>query len=308
MELANGVYNIDAKSFADPYGNGVQRFDRLTKCVQLAVKGLGDNTTSAIEVAKALYTIREEKLYENYPVPGTNYLSVFEDFVSFAKAFFCAGKSTIYNYIALYERFGADSKAEENPQNTFDVSKYTYTQLLLLLSLSDSELIQAKQEVKPNWTKNEVKKYVKEVKERRVENSNRLEKVEVEEVEDVAQLEEPQYEAFALNNDDRRREFLKTYKRWTKCAECDVLNTHVVFYGVCLIDTVYLVAVNTLFDEFDEVSFYKFNMKQPVDDPYYRSYYGHYCLDMRWATSDNEIINFLREKKIKSIDILKNGK
>ena len=135
MELANGVYNIDAKSFADPYGNGVQRFDRLTKCVQLAVKGLGDNTTSAIEVAKALYTIREEKLYENYPVPGTNYLSVFEDFVSFAKAFFCAGKSTIYNYIALYERFGADSKAEENPQNTFDVSKYTYTQLLLLLSL-----------------------------------------------------------------------------------------------------------------------------------------------------------------------------
>lgn len=293
MDLVNGLYKVDVQNFADPYGNGLERFDKLSEYVQSAIKGLGDNTVSAIEVAKALYHIRELELYKGYPVPGSDGKSVFQDFNSFCAEIFKAKKSTIYNYIALYKRFGAAGGLSTELPPNFNVSDYTYTQLLLMSDLSAAELL----EIKPDWTCSRIKKHIKTKKEGKTDFSNRLENDE-----------NSLYEPFLLNNDARRREFLKTYKRWSKCAECDVFNTHVVFYGICLIDTTYLVAVNTLFDTFDEVSFYKFDMKQPAELDQYYHYYGRRCLDMRWSISDNDIINFLRAKKIKSIDILKNSK
>ena len=240
-----------------------------------------------------MYHIRELELYKGYPVPGSDGKSVFQDFNSFCAEIFKAKKSTIYNYIALYKRFGAAGGLSTELPPNFNVSDYTYTQLLLMSDLSAAELL----EIKPDWTCSRIKKHIKTKKEGKTDFSNRLENDE-----------NSLYEPFLLNNDARRREFLKTYKRWSKCAECDVFNTHVVFYGICLIDTTYLVAVNTLFDTFDEVSFYKFDMKQPAELDQYYHYYGRRCLDMRWSISDNDIINFLRAKKIKSIDILKNSK
>lgn len=310
MELVNGLYNIDSKQVADPYGNGIQRFEKLSKYVNMAIKGLGDNTSSAIEVAKALYMIREEKLYENYPIPQkpedlqkskdpeTSKIPLverFHDFNAFCKTFFHCGKSTIYNYIALYERFGIDSGQSVVPLQNFNVSQYTYSQLLLMLPLSDSELF----EVKPDWTCSQIKKYVKSKKEAQSENSKRLETVINEEA-----IVEPAeaYESFLLNNDDARLAFLKTYRRWTKCAEVDVVNTHVAFYKISLEHKV-LVAVNTTSDVFDAVSYRLFCPTDQSCSGY--GFYGASHLDLRWSTSENEIIKFLRDRKIKSIGIAK---
>ena len=301
MDLVNGLKDYDKKRFADPYGNGVQRFDRLTKYVDMAVKGLGDNTASAIEVAKALYCIREEKLYEDYPVPGAGGVSVFQDFNSFCREVFKCQKSTVYNYIALYERFGAGSGAAvEFPLPRFNVSQYTYTQLLLMLPLSDTELLQ----VEPSWTCSQIKKHVKEVKEKNRLNSNRLEKTEDETEEQVEEAEASQYETFMLNNDEARRGFLKTYKRWTKCIEFDIINTHLTFYTIELVENHHLVAVSSsLFNAVsDYVSFFLFNSVVSDFGQQY-GFYGSCLLRMGWGTSDNEIIKFLRDRKIKSINI-----
>lgn len=231
MELVNGLVEYDKKQFADPYGNGVQRFDKLTKYVDMAVKGLGDNTSSAIDVAKALYYIREEKLYEDYPVPGTNGVSVFKDFNSFCKEVFKCRKSTIYNYIALYERFGSDSanKTVSIPSNV--VSSYTYTQLVLMSSLSDAELLQ----VKPNWTCSQIKNYVEDIKEKKILNSNRLENnQEVDEVVEV--VEDVRYKSYKLDTFDNCKEFLKTYSNWDKVVEFKVDKSVVNFYQIQLSD------------------------------------------------------------------------
>lgn len=179
MDLVNGLEDYDKKRFADPYGNGIERFDKLTKYVDMAIKGLGNNTASAIDVAAALYYIREEKLYESYPVPGADGL-VFKDFNSFCKMVFRCGKSTIYNYIALYERFGSDSEIKTVAIPSKCIKSYTYSQLLLMTSLSDAELLN----IKPDWSCQDIKNYVKEKKGL---NSKRLEK-EVEEKDNISTL------------------------------------------------------------------------------------------------------------------------
>ncbi len=171
MELVNGLYNKDMTMFVDPYQNGVQRFDKLYKYMQMAVKGLGDNTSSAMEVAQALYVIKNLELYRDYPVPGTNGIELYKDFDSFCKDCFKAKKSTIYNYIALYKRFGADS-GNKSEQISPYIKDFTYTQLLLMLPLSDAELSL----IKPDWTCSQIKKHVKDVKTKNDENSKRLEK------------------------------------------------------------------------------------------------------------------------------------
>ena len=302
MELVNGLYNVDKKQFADPYGNGVETFNKLANYMQIAVDGLGDNRSSAIEVGKALCLIREERLYFGYPVQGSK-ICVYTDFVEFCKAYFRCGKSTIYNYIALYEQFGAYGKklVDKSLPSSFDVSKYTYTQLLLMLPLECSEL----NLVNPSMTCKEIKDYVKaceKVRTSRSGNSNQLENVANDEDLVVPVEEVEEFETFKLNNDECRKEFLTTYQRWNKCAECDVLNTHVTFYSICLVDDVYLVAVQTSYSTLGVVSYYMFN--QSESNPY-GGVYGRAHLDMRWTTSENEIIHFLRDKQIKSIDIAK---
>lgn len=296
MELVNGLYKVDVQNFADPYGNGLERFDKLSEYVQRAVKGLGDNTVSAIEVAKALYHIRELELYKGYPVPGSDGKSVFQDFNSFCAEIFKAKKSTIYNYIALYKRFGAvGGLSTELPPN-FNVSDYTYTQLLLMSDLSAAELL----EIKPDWTCSRIKNHIKMKKEGKADFSNQLENDEMEIVEDVPGEE---LEAFRLNNDKARADFLQTYQRWNKCAEVDVVNTHVVFYSINL-DYKVLVAVNTTSkDVFDAVSYYLFCPTDQSCNGF--GLHGTSHLDMRWDTSIDDIINFLRDRKIKSIDIKK---
>ena len=58
MDFVNGIYSLDKSRFAIPYGEKLQRFDKLAKYMNIAVKGLGDNTVAAMTVVKALYVIR----------------------------------------------------------------------------------------------------------------------------------------------------------------------------------------------------------------------------------------------------------
>ncbi|MDE7336551.1 MAG: hypothetical protein K2N32_00350 [Clostridia bacterium] len=311
MELVNGLYNIDSKQFADPYNNGIQRFEKLSKYVNMAIKGLGDNTSSAIEVAKALYMIREEKLYENYPIPQkpedlqkskdseTSKIPLverFHDFNAFCKTFFHCGKSTIYNYIALYERFGTDSGQSVVPLQNFNVSQYTYSQLLLMLPLSDSELFA----VKPDWTCSQIKKYVKSKKEAQSENSKRLETV-INEEEIVEQAEA--YEPFLLNNDERRKEFLTTFKRWNKCAEAVILDEKIMIYEIALSVSAKLYAVQSCVNNDERVRLCLFDPSASRHDCFI--YDLHSTFSIFSISRECYIVNFLRDRKIKAIGIAK---
>ncbi len=228
MDILNGFYNLNKKSIADPYGNGVQRFDKLAVYVDMAVKGLGDNTVSAIQVAKALYRIKQEELYKDYPVPNTDNTQRFHEFDAFAQTMFSAKKSTISNYLALYERFGADSPLRVKGIPPKFEDKYSYTQLLLMLPLSAPELLT----IKPSMSCSEIKKYVKEQKEKNIVNSNRLENSQ--EVAEV--VEDVRYKSYKLDTVENCKEFLKTYSNWDKVVEFKVDKSVVNFYQIQLSD------------------------------------------------------------------------
>ncbi len=169
MDILNGLYNADMKKFADPYQNGVERFDKLSECVQKVIKGLGDNTSSALDIAKSLYNIKTFEMYKGYPVAGSNGCTVYSTFEQFCSDFFKAKKSTIYNYLSIYEKFGSDSELRPKAIPSNFAKNYTYSQLLLMSSLSDTELLK----VQPDWTCKKIKEYVKE---NSILNSKRLEK------------------------------------------------------------------------------------------------------------------------------------
>ncbi len=250
MELVNGLYNKDMTMFVDPYQNGVQRFDKLYKYMQMAVKGLGDNTSSAMEVAQALYVIKNLELYRDYPVPGTNGIELYKDFDSFCKDCFKAKKSTIYNYIALYKRFGADS-GNKSEQFSPYIKDFTYTQLLLMLPLSDAELSL----IKPDWTCSQIKKHVKAVKTKSDENSNRLEKVKEE---DIVVEEEVRYQSYKLDTPEHCEEFLRTYQRWDKIADFSIGVVAVEFHQIKLRNFTVVAYASTYAGEWD-VLYYVYN-------------------------------------------------
>ncbi len=261
MELVNGLKDYDKKRFADPYGNGVQRFDRLTKYVDMAVKGLGDNTSSAIEVAKALYCIREEKLYEDYPVPGAGGVSVFQDFNSFCKEVFKCGKSTIYNYLALYERFGSDGEAKTVAIPSKCIKTYTYSQLLLMTSLPDAELLN----IKPEMSFREIKKYVKDYKEKNRLNSKRLEKTDGETEEQVEESTSGNADEFDLKNPSQCSAFLDSYLRWHHIVEFCVGRCNVDFYDISLGSSIRLVVGRVSCGFVLDVSYYIYDIDSTSD-------------------------------------------
>ncbi|MDE6474333.1 MAG: hypothetical protein K2L70_04475 [Clostridia bacterium] len=229
MDILNGFYNLNKKSIADPYGNSVQRFDKLATYVDMAVKGLGDNTVSAIQVAKALYKIKQEELYKDYPVPNTDNTQRFHEFDAFAQTMFSAKKSTIANYLALYERFGADSplRVKDIPPKFED--KYSYTQLLLMLPLSASELLT----IKPSMSCSEIKKYVKSQKEKNIVNSNQLENSQ-ENTKAVEEAEDIRYKSYKLDTVENCQKFLLSYERWEKIVEFNIYKSIVRFYQIKL--------------------------------------------------------------------------
>ena len=298
MELVNGLYNVDKKQFADPYGNGIQRFDQLANYMQIAIDGLGDNTSSAIEVAKALCLIRDNKMYWGYPVQGSSFERYY-DFIAFCKAYFRCGKSTIYNYIALYEQFGAYGKkyADNSFPSSFDVSKYTYSQLLLMLPLSGPEL----NLVNPAMTCKEIKAYVKTCKEAKSANSKRLENVANDE-ELVVPVEE--FETFKLNNDERRKEFLTTYPRWNECAKVDVLNCKLTFFEINLTATAKCIAVQVACPSRlrEYVRYYLVDSALDYYDYRYQIFPFFAISD---SASERMLVDFMRDQQIKSIDIAK---
>lgn len=292
QELVNALYNYDLNKLAEPYGPKLQRFDRLSSYMKIAIRGLSDATVSAMNVAEALYIIKTEELYKDYPIPGTNNSQTFhsgiKDFLSFCKSCFKASKSTVYNNLAIYERFGS---VDENNFIFQKIKSFTYTQLTLMLPLTDSEL----SEITPAWSCSELKKYVKEVKAKREEEqfSNRLENV------DEAEAEES-FEEYKLNNDERRYLFLGTYERWSKEQDLNILGNRVRFFSCVLSDAASLVCAETSNSEYKFAAFFLFGKEE-----YHYCYNMSKILNFGEASSQNMIVKYLRDKKIQSVRINK---
>lgn len=248
MDILNGLYNADMKKFADPYQNGVERFDKLSECVQKVIKGLGDNTSSALDIAKSLYNIKTFEMYKGYPVAGSNGCTVYSTFEQFCSDFFKAKKSTIYNYLSIYEKFGSDSELRPKAIPSNFAKNYTYSQLLLMSSLSDTELLK----VQPDWTCKKIKEYVKE---NSILNSKRLEKVEEE---DLVIEEKVRYQSYKLDTPEHCEEFLRTYQRWDKIADFSIGIVSVLFYKIELRNFTVVAYASTLSGNWD-VLYYVYN-------------------------------------------------
>lgn len=291
MDFVNALYDYDLKKLAEPYGPKLQRFDRLANYMKVAIKGLSDVTTSALSVAEALYIIKAEELFKDYPFPGDpsrTFHTGLKDFLSFCKVCFGASKSTVYNNLAIYERFGKPSEGSEGISPNF--RSFTYTQLSLLLPLSDSELAH----IKPSMSCSEIKKYVKEVKSKREEEqfSNRLEN----ENSGVEEL----FEEYNLNNDERRAAFLDTYERWTKEPEIEIVGNKIRFFSCVLSDKATLVCVETSKSDYKFTSYFLFGSEE-----YNYCYNMSSILNLGQASSHNMIVRYLRDKQIKSVKLNK---
>lgn len=287
MDFVNGIYSLDKSRLAIPYGEKLQRFDKLAKYMNIAVKGLGDNTVAAMTVAKALYVIRAEELYKDYPIPGTENSETFHDFFQFCNVCFKAKKSTVYNNLQIYERFGS----EEGKKSTAltDLNAFTYTQLSLMLPLSDAEIAC----IKPDWSCSQIKKHVKEVNEKNKEISNQLEILD-------HVIENTKTEVL-LNNDDARAEFIRNYKLWGRAGHLNIVETSIDFYCIEVFDKVYFVVAECSADSGQNValSYYIVDRKQSVK--FNSAFLSLSFLSLEDHASLSRLIEFLRVKKIKSV-------
>ncbi len=219
MDLINATWDKTIAYYRNPYNVSTSkieaRYKALSESMEIVRRGLGDNTVAVFDIARALKRIKEEELYKNFPM--SDGLSRYHDFFDFVRDQFGGKKSTVYNYIAIFDRFTDNGKAKE------DFKDYTYTQLVSMLPMSDSALVV----VNPSWAVSRIKDYAKTCKENN-ENSNRLES-------------EGGVREWDLSDEDKRWAFLNNYLEWRKEFESSVKGVTLQLYSV------ELTAVSTLY-------------------------------------------------------------
>lgn len=231
MELVNACWDKSLKYYRNPFDVASSKIDAryraLSENMAIVRKGLGDNTVAVFDIASALKRIRDDKLYLDFP--KKDFPDCYYDFFDFAKEQFGGKKSTIYNYIAIYDRFTADGKAKD------EYKDYTYTQLVSMLSLTEEEL----PEIKPSWSVSRIKEYAKTCKSKQDSIvSNRLENDDVKE--------------WTLTSDDMRKAFLDDFCNWRKEFESCVIGVTLRLFSVTLSAVYTLIAMQFG----DDVSYY----------------------------------------------------
>ena len=188
-----------------------------------------------------------------------------------AKQEFGISKSSTYNLIKVCKRFGFMKSCLAEPWQ-----EYNYSQLSEMVSLTDEQL----KKCRPDMTVREIrflKQVIKKQETQKVQSSGKN---------DINQ-EKPEFIAF--KNDTERKNFLLEYKKWPLFAEFPIM--HLKWYraelenGACLMVTEYN-GKKVALDCYGE--FVKINYYQPARSDW--NYYGF---------SDNEIITWLRQSKIK---------